>query len=269
MQIIKQYLFAGLLAAAGSTCDAQMQAKPWIGNDFPPVRGQYEYRKAHGDTEAAAWLQLQRDLCSGSGVTVKGTAISKTELNQSTGAERDLLRTDFSVECGGSKVWCHKVDECTQDGNYHALYEISRQGDFKPYFPKYKLVDVYSKPLAVALSFVPFGAAQFYKGNSGWGAFFLVGEALAIGGAGYAWYKSDSYYSDFANSHNSADKADYKALSQTYETLFYVATGVAGGLYLSSLLHGIFADGKRLKYEVAFAPYVVPQAKGVALSLNF
>lgn len=263
--------FCVLLLFTGSNTLMAQQPEPWINNEYPPVRGgNYEYRVASGTTEDAALQQFYMDLCREGGVLVEAKTTGHRFIDQVDAKnERDQQFTGFTFGCQGDTVWCYRVRQQTINGMVYLLYEVSKKGDFKPYYPVYKQVENYKKPTSVALSFVPFGAAQFYKGNKGFGTFFLTSEAVALVGAGMAWYRSNNYYDDYLKERNPNQRAEYQRLSQNAETLCYISLGVAGGLYACQIMHGIFADGKRKKYDLAMIPYFTPNNMGFALLFNF
>jgi TM2 domain-containing membrane protein YozV len=264
---------------------------PWVDGKFPPAKGDFAYQRAYGESanlseaRRAARSDFFAQISSLAGEDLKSDA--KSEISSSTSAnsastsykEKEAFEKVTTLRGKEINVAYVKVGEYYEEANgayrlwelyeYRINFSAATEASFTPYIPAYSLVSTYSQAAAKALSFVPFGVAQFYKGNGGWGAFFLVSEAAFIAGAGLTWYMSGKYYDDFMRERNAQQRAEYKRLTQGYETLCYISLGVAGGLYVSGLLHGLFADGKRKEYRLTLAPYATPQSNGVALSLKF
>jgi len=262
--------FSVWLLLLGSHTLAVQPPEPWTMGEFPPAKGSYEYRLATGPNEAQTRQSFELDLCRESGVTVSAKTVGHQMLDQVSGAEENRQFTGFSVDCQGGKVWCYKVkDYRDAKGNVYMLYEVSKKGDFRPYTPVYRRVNDYSKPTSIALSFVPFGAAQFYKGNKGAGTFFLVSQATAVVATGVLKWLANGYYNDYLNERNPTQRENYKRLSENADMMFLAALGATGGLYVGGILHGLFADGKRKKWDVAMAPYATPKNTGLALAVNF
>jgi len=260
---------------------------PWVDGTFPrPPQAGVDHIVSSGMgrtlSEARTTAQDQFIIVLGNlaGATIDSRTGGEIKSEITYDSENVRIRessrniTLTNIERGQITVSFIKVGEYYEhtNGMWHLweLYQVSMTGNrFTPFYPTYKLADNFNKSKANALSFVPFGAAQFYKGNRGMGTFFLAGQAVTLGSAGLFWKLSDNYYADFLRERNPTQKAEYKRLSETTETLFYVSLGVAGGLYVWQIFHGLFADSKRKEWRLTMAPYATPQSHGLALSFRF
>ncbi|MCL2073860.1 MAG: hypothetical protein FWH18_08065 [Marinilabiliaceae bacterium] len=261
-----------LLLCSNCALFSQKPPEPWTKLEYPPIRGNYDgYRLITGKNEKEILQKLNLELCNEGGVLIDIKTTGHLYLDQAKGGKEENIQfTGYTIECGGVRVWYYKVKEHRDEkGELYVLYEVSKRDDFTPYYPIYKLVDNYDKKMAFVLSFIPFGTPQFYKGNRGWGTFFLVSETLALIGTGMSLYMSNSYYDDFNKERNPEQRDEYKRLSQNFETLCYISAGIAGSLYLSGILHGLFAEGKYKKYELALLPFATQENKGIMATFKF
>lgn len=120
--------------------------------------------------------------------------------------------------------------------------------------------------------FVP-GMAQIHKGQVGKGVGFIVGEAAFIGGIVAGECLRQSYNDKILRTHSYkireyyADKANICTISRD------VAIAGAVALYVWNVLDGVFAKGKTRiavgEAQLRFAPYVTPEAGGLAMSIKF
>jgi len=263
--MFKQILYIGLLLAGCHTLVAQ-PAKPWTKREFPPIRGNYEFRMVSGKTETEAFQMLSQELCRESGLRVTGSTVVRIESNARN--ENEQLSAEFTIDCEGQKVWCYKVDEYrATDGTLFFLYQISKRGDFTPHFPNYELVDDFNKTTAVALSFVPFGVAQFYKGSTTKGIWLMAGQIATIGGASYAYLKHNDYY-NLAKTDPS-----YKYKAQDMATLYHGFLITAFVVYGVGVIDGIMSKGRKRyvlqnNHRLGFTPHITPHARGTATGVS-
>lgn len=124
--------------------------------------------------------------------------------------------------------------------------------------------------------FVP-GWAQFHKGQSGRGAFFITSEVLFIGGI-VATQSLKSYYkAQIASTYNSALKNRFATNANVCNIAGYVAIAGAIGLYLGNIIDGcvsrgrpnVFIDKNGKMRELSLMPYASPASTGLALNLKF
>lgn len=120
--------------------------------------------------------------------------------------------------------------------------------------------------------FVP-GMAQIYKGQTGKGVGFIVGEVAFIGGIVASECLRASYISEMHATRYVkqreiyADNANICALSRN------ISIAGAAALYVWNIIDGAVAKGNRHvmigEARIKVAPYAAPDAGGLALSLTF
>jgi len=266
-----------LLLVGSHTLVAQ-PLEPWVRGEVPPTRGNYEWRVASGADRMEALRDFQFFLGQFMGCVPTLRIVTDLFIDQANPDRQqvDAVSIQGITECVGREVWALRArevvttDPATGRPRTFHLYQYSTVGEFRPHHLNYRLEAAYNKSRANALSFVPFGAAQFYKGDKGMGTFFLASQAVALASAGLTWKLSDNYYADFLRERNPAQKAEYKRLSENMETMFYVSLGIAGGLYVWQMLDGLFVNrGNRDNWRLAMAPYAIPRSTGLALSFSF
>ena len=107
-----------------------------------------------------------------------------------------------------------------------------------------------SKKMANVLSFIPFAAAgQYYKKQYAPGVFFMSGQIATGTGWLITALMSRSNRHDADDTNIQSERDDYNARA---DNLFIAATilgAACGGLYVASLLHGIFYPRKDYLYE--------------------
>jgi len=275
MQVFRQ-ICVWLLLVGSHTLVAQ-HLEPWIRGEMPPTRGNYEWRVASGADRMEALRDFQFFLGQFMGCVPTIQIVTEQFMDQANPEREqiDAVRIEGLTECVGREVWALRArevvttDPATGRPRTFHLYQYSTVGEFRPHHLNYRLMPTYSRSRANALSFVPFGAAQFYKGNRGMGAFFLTTQAVALASAGITWRLSENFHTEFLRERNPAQREHYRRQSETMETMFFVSLGVAGGLYVFQVLHGLFSDGNRREYRLAMAPFSAQQGSGLALSLRF
>jgi len=109
--------------------------------------------------------------------------------------------------------------------------QISRAGEMMRTVEQL-LINLENESTANTLSFVPFGVPQYYKNYKGAGTFFLITQSTAVVTVGLTKYLSNSYYNDYMNERVPSQRAEYKRLSENYQTMFYISLGVTGVLYI-------------------------------------
>ena len=247
-------------------------AKPWTNGDFRGFpKGNYEWKVVSGKDRKAAYSDFQAFLstkfgCTGSAEITETLFVDHANPNKE---QRDVLSIRTVTKCQGGTVWYVKADEETRGCLTYQLYQYSTIGDFKAYCPHYEWVNDYDQSKATVMSFVPFGVPQFYKGNKGAGTFFLITQAAAVGTAGFTWILSNSYYNKYYNERHPSKRTEYEELWKDTQNICYISLGITGVLYLGGMFHGLFAEGKHKKWELAIAPYIAPNNKDLALSFNF
>lgn len=121
--------------------------------------------------------------------------------------------------------------------------------------------------------FVP-GMAQFHKGSTGKGIFFIVAEAACVGGIVATECMRSSYASKANSTHDAGKKQTYIDRRNNCANVRNGFIAGAAAFYLWNVIDGIAAKGKKRGIhlgdaQLRMSPYVAPQASGVALSLNF
>ena len=248
--------------------------EPWVNGNLPPSTGNYEWCVASGEGRVGAFRDFLNFLSAKFGCVRRGDIEEEMFIDAANPdrEQRDALTIRTFIECEGRTVWFVRIKEAYDPKTRltHQLYQFSSTGEFSARHLEYVLVDDYDKSLANILSLAPFGVSQFYKGNKGMGNFFLISQASALVCAGLSWRLSNNYYDEYMKERDPSQRAEYQRLSQNAETLCFISAGVAGGLYVWGVLHGLFADGKRKKYELAWTPYITPNGNsGIALSFIF
>jgi hypothetical protein len=92
---------------------------------------------AYGKNKDDAWQSLHLELCRQfCGATLDSKTTGHQALDQVSGREENYQRTVFNLDCEcSSKIYAAKVDEYETASQYFALYEVSNNGMFAPYFP--------------------------------------------------------------------------------------------------------------------------------------
>ena len=272
MRMYKQVLCVWLLITGSCTLISQ-PLEPWINGQLPPVKGKYEWRVASGDGRIGATRDFIHFLNSSLGCQVNSETETIMFMDQANPEreQKDEFTQRSNIKCSGGTVWYIRAREVYDEKTRrtYQLYQYSTFDAFKPDKLEYRLVNDYDKTKTNMLSFVPFGVAQFHKGDRKWGNFFLASEAIGLLSTGLTWYISSNYYDDYQKERDVKQRSEYKRLAQSWETLCYVSAGATGALYLSGVLHGLFADGKKKKYDLIIASYLTPKNNGVLLSLKF
>lgn len=125
----------------------------------------------------------------------------------------------------------------------------------------------------VGRAFVP-GMAQFYKGSTGKGIFFIAAEAACIGGIVATECMRSSYASKVKSTHDAHKIKTYANRRDNCATARNCCIAGAAVIYVWNVIDGIAAKGKRKAFawgdtELRMAPYATPEHGGLALSLNF
>lgn len=275
MKLLKQTLCVWVLIISSHTLFAQL-AEPWTQHDFPRPKGDYEFRLGHGNSYEQAQqnldLQLTREF--GCNVQSRTTGLQHSDQNNADN-EIDTQTTAFSLECEGVNVWCYQVKRYhDEQGNYYILYEISKKGDFKPYYPVYTLTEDYNKRRATAYSVIP-GMAQLYKGSTGKGVFFISGHAVLIGGIVAMESLRASNESKIASARNMTLRQDYIKNVDNYTN---IRNGLIAGtvaLYAWNVIDGMVAKGKKQKYQLLsgvdmrIMPYASLNMSGMIMTIKF
>lgn len=123
--------------------------------------------------------------------------------------------------------------------------------------------------------FVP-GCAQIYKGTTGKGVAFIIGETLFIGGIVGTEFMRVSYTQKVAQTHNLSQKENYAQNAQIFAISRNVCIGAAAALYLWNVIDGAVAKGRnhlmingKDARRLAFYPCFTSDYSGVALNLKF
>lgn len=121
--------------------------------------------------------------------------------------------------------------------------------------------------------FIP-GWAQIHKGSKGKGIFFIVAEAVCVGGIVATESMRASYESKYDSTHDADKKRTYANKADNCSNLRNGFIAGAAAFYLWNVIDGIAARGKRKPFmlgdaQLRISPYVAPQTGGFALSLNF
>lgn len=121
-------------------------------------------------------------------------------------------------------------------------------------------------------AFVP-GMAQIHKGSTLKGSIFIAGEVALLGGVVVAESMRASYTSKVGATHSASEKKTYIGNADTWENVRNGAIAGAVALYAWSVIDGVVAKGKpHIKIgdsRLRVAPYLTPEAGGVAFALNF
>ncbi|MCF0196192.1 MAG: hypothetical protein HUK03_02965 [Bacteroidaceae bacterium] len=191
------------------------------------------------------------------------------------------LRTKVSVESGGDikisgsdelTVKSRVIDEYAeqlQDGSYrvHLLVQVAKNPMFS--YDEVKVTEKYAFSPTV---FVP-GMAQIRKGSTGKGIFFIAAETVCIGGIILGEAQRASYNSKIKNTQSAQQKVDYQNSAKTWETVRNISIAGVAAFYVWNVIDGIVAKGKKHVVvggaDVAFAPYCVPEASGLACRITF
>jgi hypothetical protein len=121
--------------------------------------------------------------------------------------------------------------------------------------------------------FVP-GMAQLHKGSKTKGFLFIAGEAALIGGVVIAESLRASYTSKINATHSAADKKTYLSNADNWQNIRNGFIAGAAALYVWNVIDGMVAKGKKHVVVLGdntlrITPYAMPEAGGIALTLNF
>jgi hypothetical protein len=121
--------------------------------------------------------------------------------------------------------------------------------------------------------FVP-GMAQLHKGSKAKGLFFILGEAACVGGIVVAESLRASYEAKINSTHDVKQKQSYINSADNSENIRNGLIVGAVALYAWNVIDGIVAKGKKKGIalgdaQLRVAPYVSPEAGGLALSVHF
>lgn len=121
--------------------------------------------------------------------------------------------------------------------------------------------------------FVP-GMAQLHKGSTGKGLFFIISEAVCVGGIVGTECMRSSYNSKAKSTHDTKKIRDYLDKRDNCANIRNGCIAGAAVLYVWNVIDGIAAKGKKRGIvlgdaQLRMAPYVAPQVGGVAISINF
>lgn len=147
------------------------------------------------------------------------------------------------------------------------LVQTAKHPDY-PFEP----VTVSDKYPATARAFIP-GMAQIYKGNTGKGITFIVGEVAFVGGIVLSEAMRSSYYSKISTTHDSNTINIYSTYSSGWATARNICIAGAAALYVWNVVDGLVAKGKP-RVEVgqaswAMLPYADGNSAGMSLAFNF
>lgn len=122
--------------------------------------------------------------------------------------------------------------------------------------------------------FVP-GMAQIYKGNTGKGVAFIIGEALLIGGIATTEFMRRDYSIKINQTHNTKAREYYAHNANICSITRNACIGGAVALYVWNIIDGVVAKGRPTEHVsvdgklLVFSPYISSDATGIAMNLKF
>lgn len=125
----------------------------------------------------------------------------------------------------------------------------------------------------VPRAFVP-GMAQFYKGSTGKGAAFIIGEVAFVGGIVGAECVRQAAINRINATHDATLRTTYTRRANNAALVRNVSIAGAVAVYAWNVIDGIVARGKRHvfvgdNWQMDFAPYADGQSGGLAVHIAF
>lgn len=189
-------------------------------------------------------------------------------------AQGEIERRRHSAVGVKDEIWMKAppiAEYLDDDGVVYFLYQTLKNPNYTP-----ESISISDKYPFSARVFVP-GWAQFHKGQTGKGAFFITSEVIFIGSI-IATQSLKSYYkAQIGSTHNSALKSQFATNANICNIAGYVAIAGAVGLYIGNIIDGcvslgrptVFIDNNGKISELSLMPYATPVSTGLALNLKF
>lgn len=263
-------------------------SKPeWIGNTPKEKNDTYKFVEivSYGSgidaarLDAIHMLAQDRQLSNAALVNVEAGKLSHSEASvDGKGNETETFNetVDIKVEIKGQdyKVQAKKIDEYAghEAGQVklHTLYMVALTDN--PEFDRTYLTDSYG-PKPAFMSIIP-GLGQWYKGSKVKGTCMFAGAVLSVAGIIVCENQRASYHKKMIEQPKFAK--EYNSKASNWETGRNICIGVAGAVWIYSIVDAAVARGARrvvvdkAKGSVlSFSPVFTPDAAGLALSLNF
>lgn len=232
----------------------------WVDGYFRDLPNSYiEVSKANGTDR-----NLARD---------KAARLIVERRNMASGGEYNVHVSGQTVEVKGDVALTVKsriIDEYAEhrgsgDWEVYLLVQTAKNPSYD--FEAVSVTDQY--PFS-ARAFVP-GMQQFYKGQTGKGIAFIVGEVASIGGIIVAESMRADYSNKAAIETNAQRKINDIDNANTMQTTRNIFIGAAAAVYVWNVIDAIVSKGNRHVEvrDLALLPYASPDGFGLALSYHF
>jgi hypothetical protein len=259
----------------------------WVGNTPRELNDTYKFIEIisyGGDMSSARMnalhtLAQDQRLADAALVSVQSGMLTHADTDidsKGSDSERIHEEVDLKVEVKGQdyKVQAKKIDEYVghEAGQVklHTLYMVALTDN--PEFDRTYLTDSYG-PKPAFMSIIP-GLGQWYKGSKVKGTCMFAGAVLSVAGIIVCENQRASYHKKMIEQPKFAK--EYNSKASNWETGRNICIGVAGAVWIYSIVDAAVARGARrvvvdkAKGSVlSFSPVFTPDAAGLALSLNF
>jgi len=260
----------------------------WVGNTPRELNDSYKFIEIvsyGGDMPSARMnaihtLAQDQRLSDAALVSVKSGMLTRSDTDiDSNGndSERIHEEIDLKVEIKGQdyKVQAKKIDEYADylsDGQVelHTLYMVALTDN--PRFDRTFLTDSYG-PKPAFMSIIP-GLGQWYKGSKVKGSCMFAGAVASVAGIIVCENQRASYHKKMIEQPKFAK--EYNSKASNWETGRNICIGVAGAVWIYSIVDAAVAKGARRVVVdkanggvLSFSPVFSPEAAGVALSYVF
>lgn len=164
-------------------------------------------------------------------------------------------------------------EKCGEEYFYWQLAQIVINSGISAIPEKVSFTDKYAVSEVRGRIFVP-GMAQFYKGSTGKGAAFIIGEVAFVGGIVGAECVRQAAINRINATHDATLRTTYTRRANNAALVRNVSIAGAVAVYAWNVIDGIVARGKRHvfvgdNWQMDFAPYADGQSGGLAVHIAF
>jgi hypothetical protein len=240
---------------------AKAEEPPWMRGEFPPQSNDTYFFKVtfgEGDTHTkartGAIIALVNELARNQGVTVKGSDIIKTIMQQDNEryTEQNISQTIYRIETDKFNARFELADLYFDDNVCWALFEVARNPKRRTAFDRIEYTEDY-KGEALWRSILMPGWGQIHKRSTAKGITIFALEAISIAGVFACNDLSNSYYNKALSENNMSVREQYVDRSTTFRNIRNGFIVAAGAVYAYNLIDAISSKGAR-RYKATVSP---------------
>lgn len=276
------FFVAGIALACAQVVPAWVSKVPVPGNNTYLYSVESGTATTELEARNQAIVRVFQTMALRLGMPVNSQAISKAVQQ---GEAIEVISTSYNLPI--NKV-CEYTERVMGGGfRVYVLCQVARVGNIMPQWDVFTDChdEAFKRDLAVwnygeyparevvPRAFVP-GMAQFYKGSTGKGAAFIIGEVAFVGGIVGAECVRQAAINRINATHDATLRTTYTRRANNAALVRNVSIAGAVAVYAWNVIDGIVARGKRHvfvgdNWQMDFAPYADGQSGGLAVHIAF